>query len=338
MPRGFHDLTDIFSAEEAALWLPYPFENDPPTERAVKRLRVVARLKPDVSLERAQEDMDLIVQRLAEAYPDDFGRPPGSDENWGASVRLLHDEIVEGVRGSLLVLLGAVGFVLLIACVNVANLFLVRATERRKEVAIRAALGADRKQLVRHMLEESVLLTLLGGVGGLLLAAGAVKLLLALHPSDIPRLDQVGIDWRVLGFTLLISIVTVIAVGVAPALRASKPTLTESLKEGEARMGTGARRRRGREILVVAEIALALVLLIGAGLMLNTLLRLQAVDLGFNADNLLLTRVYLPRSKYAEASGFGTRQDSEPAKTPTASRYGWCDRNTGPSYRECSNV
>ena len=311
MPRGFQDLTDIYSTEEIKLWLPYPFANDPPTERGAKRLRVVARLKPDVSLARAQEDMDLIVQRLVEAYPEAFWQPPDSDEKWGARVSLLQRELVEQVRGSLLVLLGAVGFVLLIACVNVANLFLVRAAERQRETAIRAALGADRGRLVWHMLKESVFLTLLGGAGGLLLARWAVSLLVALNPTDVPRLDQVGIDARVLGFTLLISIVTVLAVGVTPALRAFKRTLTESLKEGEVRTGAGRGRRRGREVLVVAEIALALVLLIGAGLMLNTLLRLQAVDLGFNSQNVLMTRVSLPRSKYAEATGFGTKEYTE---------------------------
>jgi putative ABC transport system permease protein len=311
MPRGFQDLTDIYSREETKLWLPYPFANDAPTERRAKRLRVVARLKSDVSLQRAQEDMDLIVARLIETYPEDFWRPPDSDETWGARVRLLHDELVEDVRGSLLVVLGAVGFVLLIACVNVANMFLVRAADRRNEIAIRAAVGADRGGLVRHLLKESVILTALGGIGGLLLAHWAVTLLVTLNPADIPRLDQIGIDLRVLGFTLLVSVVTVLAVGLTPALQASKPGLTEALKEGGARTGTGLGRRRGRELLVVAEIAMALVLLVGAGLMLNTLLRLRSVELGFNPDNVLMTRVYLPRTKYAEATGFGTLPTTE---------------------------
>ena len=308
MPRGFKDLTNMYSTQEPGLWLPYPFTGDPPTERQVKRLSVVARLKPDVSLARAQEDMDLIVQRLVEAYPDEFWQPPESDESWGARVSLLQRDLVEEVRGSLLVLLGAVGFVLLIACVNVANLSLVRAAERQKEIAIRASLGASRPRLVRHVLKESLLFTLLGGAGGLLLAQWAITFLVALNPAGIPRLDEVGIDGRVLGFTLLIAIVTVLAVGVTPALQVFKLTLTESLKEGEVRTGAGRGRRRGREVLVVTEIALALVLLIGAGLMLNTLLRLHSADLGFNSDNVLLARVYLPRAKYAEATGFGTSE------------------------------
>jgi len=313
MPRGFQDLTDIYSMEEIKLWLPYPFASNAPTERAVRRLSVVARLKPDVSLARAQEDMDLIARRLVEAYPEVFEPWQDSEESWGVRVGVLQRELVEQVRGSLLVLLGAVGFVLFIACVNVANLFLVRATERQRETAIRAALGADRGRLVWHMLKESVFLTLLGGAGGLLLARGAVTLFVALNPADVPRLDQVRIDAQVLGFTLLISIITILAVGLTPALQAFKPTLTESLKEGEARTGAGRGRRRGREVLVVAEITLALVLLIGAGLMLNTMRRLQAVDLGFNPDNVLLTRVYLPRAKYCEATGFGTTQYTEQA-------------------------
>ncbi|MEE9473360.1 MAG: ABC transporter permease, partial [Acidimicrobiia bacterium] len=308
MPRGFKDLTDFSSTQKVGLWLPYPFASNGPTEREIKLLRVVARLKPDVSLARAQEGMDLIAQRLVEAYPEEFMQIPGLDETWGAGVSLLQRDLVERVHGSLLVLLGAVGFVLLIACVNVANLFLVRAAERRKEIAIRAALGADRRRLVWHLLKESVFLTLLGGVGGLLLAQWAITFLVALNPAGIPRLNEVGIDGRVLGFTLLISFVTVLAVGLTPALQAFKLTLTASLKEGEVRTGTGRGRRRGREVLVVTEIALALVLLIGAGLMLNTLLRLQRADLGFNSDNVLLTRVSLPRAKYAEATGFGIRE------------------------------
>lgn len=307
MPRGFRDFSNIYSTEEVKLWLPYPFASDAPTVRDARRLFVVARLKPNVSLARARGDMDIIAQRLVEAYPEAFWRPEGSDENWGVRVALLQRELVYQVRGSLLVLLGAVGFVLLIACVNVANLFLVRVAERQNEIAVRAAIGAERGRLVWHVLKESVVLTLLGGAGGLLLARWAVKLLVALNPADVPRLEQVGIDGRVLGFTLLIAIVTVLAVGLTPALRASKPGLTESLKEGGARAGTGLGRRRGREVLVVAEIGLALVLLVGAGLMLNTLLRLQAVDLGFKPDDVLMTRVYLPRSKYAEATGLSER-------------------------------
>jgi putative ABC transport system permease protein len=307
MPRGFRDFSNIFSTEEVKLWLPYPFASDPSTVRDARRLVVVARLKPGVSLARAQGEMDLIAQRLVETYPEAFWRAPESDENWGVRVAPLQQELVYQVRGSLLVLLGAVAFVLLIACVNVANLFLVRVAERRNEIAIRAAIGAGRGRLVWHVLKESALLTVLGGAGGLLLAHWSVKLLVALSPVDVPRLDQVGIDGRVLGFTLLIAVVTVLAVGLTPALRASKPRLTESLKEGGARAGTGLGRRRGREVLVVAEIALALVLLIGAGLMVNTLLRLQAVDLGFNPDDVLMTRVYLPRTKYAEATGLTER-------------------------------
>ncbi len=307
MPRGFRDFSNIFSTEEVKLWLPYPFASDAPTVRDARRLRVVARLKPDVSLARAQGEMDLIAQRLVEAYPEAFWRAHDSDENWGIRVAPLQRELVYQVRGSLLVLLGAVAFVLLIACVNVANLFLVRVADRRNEIAIRAAIGAGRGRLIWHVLKEGVLLTLLGGAAGLVLAGWAVKLLVALSPVDVPRLDQVGIDGRVLGFTLLIATFTVLAVGLTPALRASRPRLTESLKEGGARAGTGLGRRRAREVLVVAEIALAVVLLIGAGLMANTLLRLQAVHLGFNPDDVLMTRVYLPRTKYAEATGLSER-------------------------------
>jgi len=311
MPKDFQDLTDIYSTEEVGIWLTYPFASNPPTERAAKRLSVVARLKPDVSVAQAQQDMDLIVQRLIETYPEEFWRPPDSEETWGARVALLQRELTERVRGPLLLLLGTVALVLLIACVNVANLFLVRAGGRQREIAVRSAIGADRGKLVRHLLTETVILTLLGACGGLLLARWTVRLSVALAPTGVPRLDGVGIDGRVLGFALLIAIVTVLAVGLAPALQASKPALTQALKEGEARIGVGVRRRRGREVLVVVEIALALVLLVGAGLMLNSLVRLQTSDLGFNPDNVLLTRVYLPRTKYAEATGLGTGQYTE---------------------------
>ncbi|UCC83769.1 MAG: ABC transporter permease [Gemmatimonadota bacterium] len=307
MPRGFRDFTNIHSTEEVKLWLPYPFASDAPTVRDARRLRVVARLKPDASLARARGDMDIIAQRLVEAYPEAFPQNYYADGTWGVRVAPLQQELVYQVRGSLLVLLGAVGFVLLIACVNVANLFLVRVAERQNEIAVRAAIGAERGRLMWHVLKESVFLTLLGGAAGLLLAHWAVKLLVALSPVDVPRLDQVGIDSIVLGFALLIATFTVLAVGLIPALRASRPRLTESLKEGGVRAGTGLGRRRGREVLVVAEIALALVLLVGAGLMANTLLRLQAVDLGFEPDDVLMTRVYLPRSKYAEATGLSER-------------------------------
>jgi putative ABC transport system permease protein len=307
MPRGFRDFSNIYSSEDVKLWLTYPFASDAPTVRDARRLRVVARLKPDVSLARARGEMDIIAQRLVEAYPEAFWRSPDSDVDWGVWIAPLQQELVHQVRGSLLVLLGAVLFVLLIACVNVANLFLVRVADRQSEIAIRAAIGAERHRLVWHVLKESVFLTLLGGAAGLLFARWAVNLLVALSPVDVPRLDQVGIDGRVLAFTLLVAAVTVVAVGLIPALRASKPRLTESLKEGGARAGTGLSRRRGREVLVVGEIALALVLLTGAGLMVNTLLRLHAVDLGFNPDDVSMTRVYLPRTKYAEATGLSER-------------------------------
>lgn len=304
MPSTFRDLVPTMYRTEGPveLWLPYPFESNPPTSRGAFRLSVVARLKADVSVARAQEDMDAITHGLREA---------NVDYAFDAHVSLLRQELAEQVRGLLFVLLGAAGFVLLIACANVANLLMARTSVREKEIAIRAALGASRRRLLAAPVIESLVLALAGGVGGLLLARFGVGALVAIAPTDFPRLDEVVVDGRVLGFALIISLVTALAVGLAPAVRGSRPNLTQSLKEGARTATTGARHRRGRDLLVVAEIAVTLVLLVGAGLMINTFRRLYSVDLGFDSKNLLMTQVYLPRSQYAEAAGFSADEFTE---------------------------
>ena len=228
-------------------------------ERGAHYMNVIARLKPGVSKEQAQAEMTSISARLEQQYPD-------KDLHKSSRVEPTLEALVGDIRPALLILLGAVGCVLLIACANVANLLLARAMTRHKEMAIRSALGASRMRAVRQLLTESVLLSLAGGALGLVLAVWWSDLLVALGKQNIPRALQVGLDWRVLGFTLLVSVLTGVIFGLVPALHSSKTELTESLKEGgRGGSGEGARRNRVRGVLVVTELAIAVVLLVGAG-------------------------------------------------------------------------
>ena len=260
-------------------------------QRGAHFLQVIARLKKGVSKEQAQAELTTIASRLEQQYPDTNTRRT-------LQLEPALNALVGDIRPALLILLGAVACVLLIACANVANLLLARATSRHKEMAIRSALGASRIRVIRQLLTESVLLSIVGGSVGLLLAVWWSDLLVALGKEDIPRAVHVGMDWRVLGFTLGVSLLTGLIFGLAPAFHSSKTELVESLKEGGRGTSEGARRNHVRNVLVVTELAIAVVLLVGAGLLIQSLWRLRNVSSGLQPDNVLTFNVTLPEIKY----------------------------------------
>jgi putative ABC transport system permease protein len=263
------------------------------TKRGNYSFFAIGRLKPGVTFEQARAEMTTIERRLELQYPD-------GNTGIGISLVPTQEQTVKEIRPALLVLLGAVAFMLLIACANIANLLLARAASRQKEIAIRTALGASRMRVLRLLLSESLMLSLTGGGLGLLLAVWGTEALMTLAPDNIPRLNEVGVDARVFGFTLTVSLVTGIIFGLIPGLQAAKPNLNEDLKEGtKGSMGSSAGKRT-RSVLVVMEVALSLVLLIGAGLMIKSFLRLQQTNLGFNPDKVLAMSLSLSRSRYPE--------------------------------------
>ncbi|HKQ92034.1 MAG TPA: ABC transporter permease [Blastocatellia bacterium] len=262
--------------------------------RSMHGLGAIARLKPGATIEQAQSEMSLIARRLAEQYP-------ASNEGLDVRVTGLRDHLVKDYRRGLWILLGAVGAVLLIACANVANLLLARAAARRREMAIRAALGAGRFRIVRQMLCESLLLGVLGGAVGMALAWLGLNLLLAALPAELPFWMKFNVDGRVLGFTLAVSLLTSLACGAAPSWNAARIDLIETLKDG-GRGAAGGSRQHLRRLLVTAQVALALILLAGAGLLMRSFLRLQQVRLGFNPDNVLTLRVTVTGSGYRGGS------------------------------------
>jgi predicted permease len=275
------------------LWIPFAPDLQNWTRGGRSVDAAIGRLKPNVTVEQAQTELDSIGQQLQQQYPK-------SNVNAGVKVVSLYEQLVGATRPALFVFVAAVGFVLLIACANVANLLLARSATRGKEIAIRTALGARRARIVRQLLTESVLLAAVGGALGLLLAMWATDLLLALSAGAIPRFEHAGLNGRVLLFTLLISTLTGLFFGLAPALHASKPNLNETLKDGGRTSGGAGGHGRVRSLLVVSEIALSLVLLIGAGLLIKSFVRLQSVDPGFDTQNVLTMTVFLNGTKYPQ--------------------------------------
>lgn len=281
---------DFQYPQETELWVPLPFKSPQMASRRAHFLWGIGSLKPGVTLNQAQADMNSIAHHLEGQYPE-------SNTNYGVGLTPLQDKIVGETRSALLILLGAVIFLLLIACANVANLSLVRSASRFRELSIRVALGASRARVVRQLLTESVVLALVGGAMGLCLAMWGTRLLVALGPETLPRAQEVTIDARVLGFTLLVSLMTGVLFGIAPALTATQGSLSQTLKEG--RRGTsGLGHKRLRSLLVASEITLSLILLIGAGLFVRSFQRLSHVDPGFRPENVLTMQLSLTRANY----------------------------------------
>jgi putative ABC transport system permease protein len=284
----------------ADVWV--PLQADPNSTNQGHYLLCTARMRPGVTVDQAKAAMKLSAEEFRRKFPG-----PLMDAHESATAVPLRDTVVRDVRAALLILLGAVGFVLLIACANVANLLLARATLRKREIAIRSALGAGRRRIIYQLLTESVLLSLVGGVLGLVLGYFGVRALLAINPVDIPRLGErgsaVSLDWRVLAFTLGVALFTGILFGLIPAFSASRTDLSVTLKEGSSRTGSGFRQNKARSILVVTEMALALILLVGAALLIRTFATLRSVKPGFDSHNVLTMEMSLSGTRFENTAG-----------------------------------
>jgi predicted permease len=308
MPAGFSLNKEVMPAvngiEKADLLLPLPMSESARSNRGNEDFNIFAKLKPGVTRVQAQAEMDVIAERMKQQYPGNYPANGGLT----ISVVPLLEQVVGDIGEALPILFGAVAFVLLIACANVANLLLARATIRQKEIAIRTAVGASRLRIFRQLLTESVALALTGGLTGMALALLAVKALRLFAPENIPRLHEITIDMRVMTFTFAIAMLTGIVFGLLPALRASRVDLNESLKDGTRNAGSGSGRSHQnlRRLLVIAEVALSLILLIGAGLLIRSYQHILNADQGFNPRNLLSMRLLLPSTKYATPESITT--------------------------------
>ena len=290
MGPDFRPLPSSLVAPEGQFYRPVA-ENYDDEDRSARHLRAIARLKPGVTIEQAQSELSVIAQRIEQAHPL-------TNKGYGVAVVSITEEITGGIRPTLLMIFGAVIFVLLVACANVANLLLARATVRHKEITIRSAIGAGRGQLIRQLLTESLLLAVLGGGLGLLIATWGTTVVAAAGSKINPMFQDIHLDRRCLAFTVGVSILTGFIFGLAPALQISKPNLAESLKETGRGSGPAASRNRLRSALVISEIAMTLVLLVCAGLLIRTVARLRNVDAGFNSNNILAMNIGLPAAKY----------------------------------------
>jgi putative ABC transport system permease protein len=300
MPSHFEFPLPLFGvqgatfAERADIWKPVAFTPDEMKSRGSRSYGVIGRLKNGVTLKQAQAELDTVVTGWFPLFPDNYE----AATKFGASLYAIHDLVVGPMRGALWMLIAAVAVVLLIACANLTTMLLARAGAREREFAIRLALGAGRTQLVRQMLSESLLLAIVGGSLGVMLAIWGLDLLRSIGAQTVPRIAEVNLDLRVLLVTLTVAVVTGIIFGLIPALATGKPELTEALKEGGRGSTSGIRRNRLRNALVITEVALALVLLVGASLLLKSFMRLQNVDPGFDSKNVLTMEVALPLLKY----------------------------------------
>ena len=291
MPPGF-----VTPRDNTEAWTPVHVSNPvAANHRGVHFLRTYGRLAPGVTMDQARAEMAVVDQNLAAQYPDE-------NKNRRTVLFALHERIVGETRTSLLILFAAVSFVLLIACANFANLLLARAAERQREFVIRGALGAGRWRLMRQLLTESLLLSLAGGAAAIVLAFWATSLLVSFKPENLPRVTEIGVDGRVLGFTLGISVLTGLIFGLVPAWTASRSQVGDALKEGGRSSTAGSARQRLRSAFVVVELAVALVLLVGAGLLVKTFWNLRSVDPGFNPENLVTMRVELPETRYEDVA------------------------------------
>jgi putative ABC transport system permease protein len=286
MPAGFQ-----FLNPEASFWVPAAWRPQLLAYRRGHYLTVIARLKPGVTLAQSQADISAIMERTRRAYPDETGK-------LGVLVEPLHEHLVGDTRRPLLLLLAGVGCVLLIACANIASLLLARATGRRREIAVRTALGAGRGRIVRQLLTESMLLALAGGLSGLLVARWSFAGLQQLIPANLSLTAALHLDWRIMGYTLALSLVTGLLFGLAPAWQAAQVNVNEILKQSGGRASAG--RHRLQRAMVAAQVALTLILLIGAGLLIQTFYRLRALNVGFRAENVLTTQIRLPRNQYLD--------------------------------------
>jgi len=279
----------------AQMWTPMAWTDQERAVRGEHHYAVIARLKPGVEIKQAQAEMNTISERLQQLYPAD-------DKGWGAAVLPLHDDLVSDVRPALLVLWGAVAFVLVIACANVANLVLVKTFSRQKEIAIRTALGASWPRVLRQILSETVLLALAGGALGLACAHFGVLLIVAFLADKLPHSTEIALDWQVLTFTAVVSVVSGIVAGVLPALRLTRGDINQALKQGLGRTDADSGGHRTRGILVVSEVALSLILLVGAGLMIRSFQKLQGVNPGFDSQNVLTMNAMVSRAKFPQPS------------------------------------